>query len=116
MMRDLCNQLLNSEYVYKENPNFKCPMAQLEDHLSKEGSEFPVPQADFNYTVKLFNIKTGNSGFEFVNGKLRYYRMSFNIQGIEGKTNEEKSKMFNYYKKIADDITNLFPKGTNSCF
>lgn len=62
-MLDFCRQLHHSEYLYMEDPNFQCPMAELEKHLIEQGSKFPVPQDDFNYTVQLFKIKTNNDGF-----------------------------------------------------
>lgn len=91
-------------------------MEDFENYLKENDQDFPVRSEDFNETLTMFKIKTGNENIRFINGQIRSLQINFNIRGLEGRSFQLRDDIFEYYQKIVDDIRQKYPRGISTCF
>lgn len=51
-----------------------------------------------------------------IDDELRFIRITFKIQGLDGRSVDFKDSVYSHYQKIADDINLLYPRGISTCF
>ena len=91
-------------------------MEDFENYLKENDEDFPVRSSDFNESLTMFKIKTGNENIRFINGQIRSIEINFNIRGLEGRSFQLRDDIFEYYQKIVDDIRQKYPRGISTCF